>query len=153
MHGWRSYAGPMAKNTANAKWTGSLKEGSGHMALGNGAFEGNFSFKSRFEDGEGTNPEELIAASIAGCFSMQFNAFLYNDGIEAESVETTAVAELRPVDGTPTITKITLTTAATAPGADEAKVREAAESAKEKCPVSRALAGVETIELDLTVTT
>ena len=141
----------MAKNTANAKWTGSLKEGKGDLALGNGAFEGNFSFKSRFEDGDGTNPEELIAAAHAGCFSMQFNGFLYNEGIEAESVETTAEVELKPVDGTPTITRITLTCTATVGGGDEATVRELAQKAKEGCPVSRALGGVETIELDLTV--
>ena len=100
----------MAKNTADATWTGSLKEGEGHMALGNKAFEGAFSYKSRFEEGEGTNPEELIGAALAGCFSMQFNAFLYNDGIEAESVSTHAEVTLRPVDGTPTINKTVLTT-------------------------------------------
>jgi osmotically inducible protein OsmC len=143
----------MAKNTANAKWTGSLKEGTGHIALGNGAFEGNFSFRSRFEDGEGTNPEELIAAAHAGCFSMQFNAFLYNDGIEAESVETTAVVQIRPVDGTPTINKITLSSTVNSPGADEAAVRKAGEAAKEGCPVSRALAAVDEIVLELTVNT
>ena len=141
----------MAKNTATAKWEGALKEGEGNLALGNGAFEGKFSYRSRFEDGDGTNPEELIAAAHAGCFSMQFNAFLYNDEIEAESVETSAEVELKPVDGTPTIIKITLTCTATVGGADEAKVRELAQKAKEGCPVSRALAGVETIELDLTV--
>ena len=141
----------MAKNTATAKWSGSLKEGEGHMALGNGAFEGAFSYKSRFEDGAGTNPEELIGASLAGCFSMQFNAFLFNDGIEAESVETQAEVTLRPVDGTPTITTIALTTTVNAPGADEAKVRELGEKAKQGCPVSRALGGVESIELDLIV--
>ncbi len=141
----------MAKNTANAKWTGSLKEGEGHLALGNGAFEGKFSYKSRFEDGDGTNPEELIGAALAGCFSMQFNALLYAEDIEAESVETEAEVELKPVDGTPTIIKITLTTTATVGGADEATVREIAQKAKEGCPVSRALGGVETIELDLTL--
>lgn len=141
----------MARNTAEAKWTGSLKEGEGHMALGNGAFEGAFSYKSRFEDGQGTNPEELIGASLAGCFSMQFNAFLYNEGIEAESVQTHAEVTLRPVDGTPTITTIALQTTVTAPGADEAKIRELGDQAKQKCPVSRALAGVEEISLDLTV--
>jgi osmotically inducible protein OsmC len=141
----------MPKNTANAKWTGSLKEGAGHVALGNGAIETDFSFRSRFEDGEGTNPEELIAAAHAGCFSMQFNAFLYNEGIEAESVETTAVVTLKPVDGVPTIVSIALDSTVTAPGADEAKVREQGEAAKEKCPVSRALASVEDISLEVTV--
>ena len=145
----------MAKNTADAKWTGTLKEGKGHLALGSGAFEGNFTFKSRFEDGEGsyTNPEELIGAAIAGCFTMQLNNELYGADIEPESVETTAHVQIRQVDGAPTIAQITLTTTANAPGGDEAKVRELAESAREGCIISRALAGVETIELDLTVNT
>jgi lipoyl-dependent peroxiredoxin len=141
----------MAKNSADAKWTGTLKEGEGRMALGSKAFEGAFTFRSRFEDGEGTNPEELIGAALAGCFSMQCTGFLNNDGIEAESVSTHAEVVIRPVDGTPTIGTITLTTTVTAPGADEAKVRAAAEAAKEKCPVSRALAGVDEIVLDLTI--
>src|SRR4051812_45589904 len=141
----------MAKNTASAKWTGNLKEGEGHMALGGGAFDGAFTFRSRFEDGDGTNPEELIAAALAGCFSMQFSASLHNDGIESESVETKAVTTIRPVDGTPTITTIALTATVTAPGADADKVRELGEQAKQKCPVSRALGAVEEISLDLTV--
>src|SRR4051794_4594361 len=140
----------MAKNTANATWTGSLKEGSGHVVLGHG-LETDFTFRSRFEDGDGTNPEELIAAAEAGCFSMQFNAFLYNEGIEAESVQTSAEVTLRPVDGVPTITTVALTSTVNAPGADEAKVREQGEAAKAKCPVSRALASVPEITLDLTV--
>ena len=140
----------MAKNTADAIWRGNLKEGEGHMALGKGAFEGAFTFHSRFEDGEGTNPEELIGAAMAGCFSMQFSAFLHNNGIESESVEVHASVELRPVDGAPTITKITLDTTVTAPGADESAVREQAEAAKEKCPVSRALGPVDK-ELNLTL--
>jgi lipoyl-dependent peroxiredoxin len=141
----------MAKNTANAKWTGSLKEGEGNLALGNGGFEGKFSYKSRFEEGDGTNPEELIAAALAGCFSMQFNAFLYNEGVEAESVETSAEVELRAVEGTPTITTITLNCTATVSDADETLVREQAEKAKQGCPVSRALAGVKDINLELTL--
>ena len=140
----------MAKNTADATWTGNLKEGEGHMALGKGAFEGAFTFHSRFEDGEGTNPEELIGAALAGCFSMQFSAFLHNAGIESESVKVHAEVELRPVDGAPTITRITLQTTVTAPGADESAVREQAEAAKEKCPVSRALGPVEK-QVDLTL--
>ena len=141
----------MAKNTATAKWEGALKEGEGNLALGNGAFEGKFSYRSRFEDGDGTNPEELIAAALAGCFSMQFSALMHNADIESESVETDVEVELKPVDGTPTIIRITLTSTATVGGADEATVRELAQKAKEGCPVSRALGGVETIELDLTV--
>jgi osmotically inducible protein OsmC len=139
----------MAKNTANAKWTGGLKDGEGHMAFG--GYDGAFTFRSRFEDGEGTNPEQLIGAALAGCFSMQFSAFLHNEGIESESVETRADVTLRPVDGTPTITAVALTTTVTAPGADEEKVREIGEQAKQKCPVSRALGAVEEISLDLTL--
>jgi osmotically inducible protein OsmC len=116
-----------------------------------GGYDGSFTFRSRFEDGDGTNPEQLIGAALAGCFSMQFNAFLYNDGIEAESVETRAEVTLRPVDGTPTITTIALSATVTAPGADEEKVREIGEQAKQKCPVSRALGAVEEITLELTM--
>ncbi|MEA2171546.1 MAG: lipoyl-dependent peroxiredoxin [Solirubrobacteraceae bacterium] len=138
----------MAKNIADAKWTGGLKDGEGHMAFG--GYDGGFTFRSRFEDAEGTNPEQLIGAALAGCFSMQFSAFLHNDGIESESVETQAEVTLRPVDGSPTITTIALTATVTAPGADADKVREIGEQAKQKCPVSRALA-VEEISLDVTL--
>ncbi|MEA2292969.1 MAG: lipoyl-dependent peroxiredoxin [Solirubrobacteraceae bacterium] len=138
-------------NTANAVWTGALKEGAGKVRLGNGAFEGDYTFKSRFEDGEGTNPEELIAAAHAACFSMATSGALGQAGIDPESVETEANVTLKMVDGTPTINRIVLTQTVNAPGADEAAVREAAEGAKQGCPVSRALAAVETIELDLTV--
>ncbi|MEA2172192.1 MAG: lipoyl-dependent peroxiredoxin [Solirubrobacteraceae bacterium] len=141
----------MPKNTATATWTGSLKEGNGHLVTGNGGFDGNFTFRSRFEDGEGTNPEELIGAAHAGCFSMQLNAFLYDEGIEPESVVTEAEVTARPVDGTPTIVSIALRCTVTAPGADEAKIRELGDKAKSGCIISRALAGVEDISLELTV--
>jgi len=139
----------MAERKATAKWEGGLKGGKGVMRMA--AWEGPFSFSSRFEEGEGTNPEELIAAAHAGCFSMAFSADLERAGLEPASVETTAKVELRPVEGAPTITKITLTTTASVPGADEAQVREVAEGAKQNCPVSRALGAVEQIELELTV--
>ena len=140
-------------NIANARWTGALREGTGKVSLGNGAFEGNYSFKSRFEDGEGTNPEELIAAAHAACFSMATTGELNKAGIDSESVETEANVTLKMVDGTPTITRIVLTQTVTAPGADESAVRQAAEGAKAGCPVSRALAGVDEIRLELTVNT
>src|SRR3954449_10936175 len=95
-------------NTANASWTGPLREGAGKVRLGQGAFEGDYSFKSRFEDGEGTNPEELIAAAHAACFSMATTAELGRAEIESEAVETNATVTLKMVDGTPTITKIVL---------------------------------------------
>jgi osmotically inducible protein OsmC len=138
-------------NTANAVWTGAIREGAGKVRLGNGAFEGDYSFKSRFEDGEGTNPEELIAAAHAACISMATTSELNQAGIESQSVETDATVTLKMVDGTPTITRILLRQTVNAPGADEAAVREAGERAKKGCPVSRALAAVETIELDLTI--
>jgi osmotically inducible protein OsmC len=138
-------------NTANATWTGALKEGSGKVRLGNGAFEGNYTFKSRFEDGEGTNPEELIAAAHAACFSMATSGELGKAGIDFESVDTTAAVTLKMLDAGPTITRIVLTTTVEAPGADESQVREAAEAAKKGCPISRALGAVETIDLELTV--
>ena len=139
-------------NTANATWTGSLKEGSGEVKGQGGAIDASFSFKSRFEgDGSGTNPEELIAAAHAACFSMATSAELGKAGIEPESVQTQADVTLKMVDGTPTITRIALTTTVSAPGADEAKVRQAADDAKAGCPVSRALASVDEITLDLTV--
>lgn len=141
----------MAKNTADAKWTGTLKEGEGRLALGGGAFEGPYTFKSRFEDGTETNPEEMIAAAEAGCFTMQLSNELHQADMAPESVSTTAEIELRNVDGAPTITTIALTTTVDAPGADEAKVRELAEAAKAGCIISRALAGVDEITLDLTV--
>ena len=138
-------------NTADAVWTGPLKEGEGTVKLGGGAFEGNYTFKSRFEDGEGTNPEELIAAAHAACFSMATAGELGKAGIDFEKVETNAKVTLKMLDAGPTITRILLTSTVTAPGADESAVREAAEAAKKGCPISRALAAVETIDLELTV--
>jgi osmotically inducible protein OsmC len=143
----------MAERKATATWQGSLQDGKGTMALGTGAWEGPFSFRSRFEEGEGSNPEELIAAAHAGCFSMAFSAELGKDGITPESVETTANVSLRNIDGAPTIARIGLTTTVTAPGGDDGQIREAADRAKAGCPVSRALASVNEIDLDLTVKT
>ncbi len=143
----------MATRNGTAEWRGDLEGGSGQVTVGDGVFTGQYSFASRFEEGEGTNPEELIAASHAACFSMATSGELGKAGVEFESVETEANVRIRPVDGQPTIDRIKLTTTVNAPGADEGKVREAAEAAKAGCPVSRALAAVETIELDLTVNT
>ena len=143
----------MAKNTATAQWTGTLKEGKGHLALASGAYEGDFTFKSRFEDGEGsmTNPEELIAAAHAGCFTMQLSNMLHQEGIVPESVETSAQVGIRQVDGKPTIATSALSCTVRAPGVDEATVRDFAETAKADCIVSRALAGIPDISLELTV--
>src|SRR5918997_1251525 len=134
----------MAARTANALWEGSLQEGRGEMSLGSGAFEGAYSFKSRFEEGEnGTNPEELVAAAHAGCFSMALSLVLGEAGNPPESIQTQAKISLRNVDGAPTITKSALTTRVRVPGLDEGELQKLAEGAKEGCVVSRALGGVE----------
>ena len=139
----------MAARTANAVWEGSIQEGRGAMSLGSGAFEGNYSFKSRFEEGEnGTNPEELIAAAHAGCFSMALSLVLGQGGNEPESIQTQAKVSLRNIDGNPTITGVALTTRARVPGLDDAAFQKAASAAKEGCVVSRALGGVDEITLD-----
>jgi lipoyl-dependent peroxiredoxin len=137
----------MAIRTASAKWNGDLQSGAGTMALGSGAFEGQFSFRSRFEDGPGTNPEELIGAAHAGCFSMALSNILAEGGNPPESVETSAKVHFGPTDAGPTIQRIELTTRGKVPGLDDAGFKEAAEAAKAGCPVSRALTGVE-IEVD-----
>ena len=138
----------MPKRTASAVWEGSLTEGSGTMRMASGAYEGPYSFQSRFEEGDGTNPEELIAAAHAGCFSMALSAELGKAGVTPESVETEATVHLDEVEGGFAIKRIDLQTRVTAPGTDESTFREAAEAAKKGCPVSLALAAVDTIELD-----
>jgi osmotically inducible protein OsmC len=137
----------MPTRTASARWEGSLQEGNGTMRLGTGAFEGAYSFRSRFEEGDGTNPEELIGAAHAGCFSMALSADLGRQGHTVESVATDAAVHLVPVDGTPTITRIELSTRASVPGIEQEEFDRVAEGAKQNCPVSRALTGVE-ISLD-----
>jgi osmotically inducible protein OsmC len=117
------------------------------MKLGSGAFEGPFSFLSRFENGKGTNPEELIGAAEAGCFSMAIAFNLERAGHPAKSVSTTATVKLEPGEGGFKITSIDLKTEADVPGIDEAKFREQAELTKKICPVSVALAGTQ-INLD-----
>jgi len=133
----------MAVRTANAVWEGNLQAGKGKMALGSGAFEGQYSFASRFEDGAGTNPEELIGAAHAGCFSMALAATLTNSGFDPKSVKTTAKVHLLKKDGGFAIPTIDLDTEASVPGIDAAKFQELAETAKKNCPVSKALAGVD----------
>jgi lipoyl-dependent peroxiredoxin len=141
----------MAARSATAKWQGSIKEGGGEMALGSGAFSGKYSFDSRFGEGEnGTNPEELIAAAHAGCFTMALSLILGEGGNEPESLETSAKVGLRNVDGNPTITKVDLAVTGRVPGIDAEGFEKAAQAAKESCVVSRALAGVP--EMNLTAT-
>ena len=133
----------MPTRTASARWQGSLQDGDGTMRLGGGAYEGAYSFRSRFEEGEGTNPEELIGAAHAGCFSMAFAADLDRAGHTAQSVETEAAVHFDMVDDAPTITRIELNTRAVVPGIDKEEFDRVAEGAKQNCPVSRALAGVD----------
>ena len=132
---------------ANAEWQGDLKSGRGTFTAGD-SISGDYSFKSRFEDGPGANPEQLIGAAHASCFSMALAARLAEAGTTAESVRTDAVVTLRIVDDAPTITTIALTTVGRVPGLDQAAFEEHAQAAKEGCPVSRALAGVPEITLD-----
>lgn len=141
----------MAVRHANAEWTGTLKEGAGKMRLGSGAYEGPFSFLSRFEDGGGTNPEELIGAAHAGCSSMALSAALERAGTPVTRVSTKATVHMGPVDGAPTITRIDLVCEGEVPGIDQAAFTEAAENAKKGCVVSRALAGVATITVQATL--
>jgi osmotically inducible protein OsmC len=137
----------MPARTANARWEGGLKDGKGNMRLGGGAFEGQYSFSSRFEEGAGTNPEELIAAAHAGCFSMALSNGLAKAGHIPTRVETTANVHLDKVEGGFGITRIDLRTEAEVPGIDDAAFKEQADTAKANCPVSKALAAVE-ITLD-----
>ena len=141
----------MAVRGASAEWKGSLKEGGGSMRLGSGAFEGPYSFVSRFENGSGTNPEELIGAAHAGCFSMALAAALGRAGHTPTSIKTTAKVHLGTTDGAPTITQIDLEVEGEVPGLDAAGFQAQAEGAKKGCPVSRALAGVPNITLKTTL--
>jgi osmotically inducible protein OsmC len=139
----------MAKRTADARWNGTLTEGNGTMEFGGGAFSGQYSFKSRFEEGEGTNPEELIAAAHAGCFSMQLSGSLGQAGHAPDSVETTADVHLTPKDGGGfEISRIDLHTRARVPGIGADEFARVADEAKRICPVSVALGAVREINLD-----
>ncbi|MFW5922688.1 MAG: OsmC family protein [Halodesulfurarchaeum sp.] len=126
---------------ADATWEGDLRDGNGSMALGSGAFQGAYSFASRFEDGTGTNPEELIGAAHAGCFSMALANELAEAGYDPQRVETEAAVNLNAESLT--INHIDLTTEAHVPDLDAETFQEFANGAKENCPVSKALAGVE----------
>jgi osmotically inducible protein OsmC len=141
----------MAVQSASAEWNGSLKEGSGKMRAGTGAFEGPFTFASRFENGKGTNPEELIGAAHAGCFSMALSAALDRAGHKPTSIKTSAKVHLGATDAGPTITQIDLDVEGVVPGIDQAKFQEFAEGAKKGCVVSRALAGVSNMNLKATL--
>jgi len=133
----------MPVRSADAVWTGTLRDGDGTMRLGGGAYEGPYSFASRFESGEGTNPEELIGAAHAGCFSMALSADLTRAGHDPRRIETTAQVHLEKGDDGFAITRIELSTRAEVAGVDQQTFLDFAEGAKKNCPVSQALAGVE----------
>ena len=143
----------MATRNGSAEWKGSLKEGNGSVTVGDDVYTGSYSFKSRFEDENGTNPEELLAAAHAACFSMALSLILGEDGHEPEYIRTSARAQLRNVDGQPTITGIDVETEGKVPGLDEEAFTGYAEKAKAGCVISRALAGVDEITLKATFTT
>jgi osmotically inducible protein OsmC len=130
----------MANRTSSARWQGTLKEGTGTMSLGSGAYEGAYSYASRFEEGTGTNPEELIAAAHAGCFSMKFSGVLGEHGYTPDSIDTTATIIMKPGVG---ITTSALTMTASVPGITEEEFQQLAHEAKETCPVSGALKAIE----------
>lgn len=129
----------MPIRTASARWQGNLTEGSGTIRTGKGGLEGNYSFKSRFEEGAGTNPEELVGAAHAGCFSMAFSKQLADAGATGIVVETTAKVHLDKTDAGMTVTRIDLETVGQVSGMDEAQFTKLAEVAKENCPISRLL--------------
>ncbi len=133
----------MATRTGSAIWEGTLKGGKGKMKLGSGAFEGPYSFASRFENASGTNPEELIGAAEAGCFSMALSLNLEKVGHPPKKISTTAEVKLEPSGGGFKITSINLTTEADVPGIDQAKFNEQADLTKKTCPVSVALSGTQ----------
>lgn len=130
----------MAIRNASARWTGTLTEGSGVLRTGKGGYEGAYSFKSRFEEGEGTNPEELIGAAHAGCFSMALSKVVADAGHPPTSIETAAKVHLEKTDAGQTVTRIELDTVGDVPGMDAAEFTKHAEAAKANCPISRLLA-------------
>ena len=137
----------MPVRTADAEWKGDLPTGSGTIKTQTGSYNGAYSFGSRFEEGKGSNPEELIAAAHAGCFSMAFSNQLAKAGFPPDSVKTTAKVHLDKGEAGFSITRIELVTRAKVPGVDENTFREKAEAAKTGCPISKALQAV-TITLD-----
>jgi osmotically inducible protein OsmC len=131
----------------SAEWKGDIPTGRGTFTAGD-TISGGYTYKSRFEDGPGSNPEQLIAAAHAACFSMALTSILAQAGTPPDLVHTDATVTLRPVDGTPTITNIALVTVGRVPGVDDPSFQEQALVAKAGCPVSRALAGVPEITLE-----
>ncbi len=132
----------MITRKSEAEWSGGLKDGVGRIKFGSGAYEGPYNFSSRFEGGAATNPEELLGASHAGCFSMAFSLFLGMANFTATRIHTTAAVKLEQVNGGFDITLINLTVEASIPGISEAQFQELAKQAKDNCPISKALGAV-----------
>jgi osmotically inducible protein OsmC len=137
----------MTARNGSAEWHGDVQSGSGTVTVGDGVFEGPYSYESRFAEGAGTNPEQLIAAAHAACFTMALSNILSGAGHPPESVRTNARIQLRNIDGAPTLTRVDLETEGKVPGVDEQEFQRHAEEAKANCPVSRALAGIPEIVL------
>jgi osmotically inducible protein OsmC len=133
----------MSVRSAQAEWKGNLAQGSGSFSVASGAFEGSYSFRTRMEDEPGTNPEELIGAAHASCFSMALAHGLSEAGHTPDAIRTSAKVHFEPVEGGFGITRIVLETEGSVPGVDEEEFRRHAEEAKQGCPVSRALAATE----------
>jgi osmotically inducible protein OsmC len=140
----------MPTRIANAHWEGDFKRGGGTVALSSGAFEGPYNFSGRFEDGAGTNPEELVGAAHAACFAMALSVGLTQAGNPPEALDVEAKVTIAQVDDGFAITRIDLDLRGKVPGIDEAAFREAADAAKAGCPLSKALAAVPEINLDVT---
>lgn len=143
----------MPERTAKAQWEGSIRDGGGSVALGSGAFQGPYSFKSRFgsEASSATNPEELIGAAHAGCFTMALSLILTEGGTPPEQLDTDAKVSIVQEGEGFTIDRIALTTRGRVPDLDDDGFQKAAQAAKENCPVSKALASVPEITLDATL--
>jgi osmotically inducible protein OsmC len=146
----KEYLMAASVRTAEAEWKGDLRDGQGSVKLGSGAFAGPYSFRSRMGEGPGTNPEELIGAAHAGCFSMALSAILTEAGHPPTRIHTTAQVHFERVDSGYQISRIELQTEGQVPGVTPAAFQEHAQTAKKNCPVSKALAGTEiTLEAKL----
>jgi lipoyl-dependent peroxiredoxin len=137
----------MTARNGSAEWRGDIKNGSGSITVGDGVFHGAFSYGTRFGETPGTNPEQLIAAAQAACFTMALAHLLGEAGHAPESLRTNAVVQLRNLNGAPTLTRLDIDTEGHVPGVDEQQFRQFAEQAKTNCPVARALAGIPEITL------
>ncbi len=142
----------MATRKGSARWQGDLRGGNGRLEVGDGVFSGSYTFKSRFEEGEGTNPEELIAAAHAACFAMALSDVLAQAGHTPESVDAEALVHLRAQADGPPIQRIALRVEGNVPGLDAGAFRDYAEQAKVECPVSQALAAVPEITVEAKLT-